>query len=134
MTYQAQIFPALAEAVLYVKTSLDVPLALYLPHTEVPSLLRPDPVEPGPARPLTDWTGRTDWTCGGAGAPPPPPAAGRRRDVVHGSATGGVGLEEGPAGLYVHQLVDQGSGGGPLQTVLHRVLHLNIIVRVLAVK
>ena len=109
--YQAQVLPALTETVLYSEASLDIPLCLYFSAHQVSGLLRPDPVEPGPARPLTDWTGRTDWTGGGAGAPPPPPAAGRRRDVVHGSAAGGVGLEEGPTGLYVHQLVDQGSGG-----------------------
>ena len=117
MSYQAQIFPALAEAVLYVKTSLDVPLALYLPHTEVPSLLRPDPVEPGPARPLTaDGTAGTDGAAGRAGAPPPPPAAGGCRHVTHRAAAGDEGLR--------HQLVDERSGRGSLQSILHRVLHL----------
>ena len=113
--YQAQVLPALTETVLYVETSLDVPLCLYFSAHQVPRLLRPDPVEPGPARPLTaDWTARTDWTDGGAGAPPPPPAGGRGRDVLGWPAPSGGGgaarlQEGGGAGLSSHQLVYQGS-------------------------
>ena len=108
--YQGQVLPALTETILYVETPLDVPLCLYFSAHQVPGLLRPDPVEPGPARPLTaDGTARTDWTDGGAGAPSPPPAGGCGWDVLRGSAPpAAAGLQEGTAGLR-HQLVYQGS-------------------------
>ena len=81
--YQAQILPTLTETVLDVETSLDVSLRLYFPAHQISRLLRPDPVQPGPARPLTaDWTAWTDWSYSGAGAPPPPPAARCCRDVL----------------------------------------------------
>ena len=105
--YQAQVLPALTETVLYVETPLDVPLCLYFSAHQVPRLLRPDPVEPGPARPLTaDWTAGTDGTDGGAGAPPPPPAGGRGRDVADWSAPRAARLEQGAAGLS-NELIDQ---------------------------
>ena len=127
--YQAQVLPALTETILYVETPLDVPLCLYFSAHQVASLLRPDPVESGPARSLTaHWTARADWADGGAGAPPPPPAGGRSRDILGGSAPSGAGaarLQEGGGAGLGHQLVYQGSRGGSLQTILHRVLHLN---------
>ena len=96
--YQAQVLPALTETVLYSEASLDISLCLYFSAHQVSGLLRPDPVEPGPARPLAaHWTARTDGSDGGARAPPPPPAARRRRHVLGWTAPSAAGLEAGAA-------------------------------------
>lgn len=115
---QTEILPRLTEIGLYMNPPLHLPLCSDLPLRLILGLLHPEPVEPGPPRALRA-SPRTHWTD--AGAPPPPP-----------TGRGQVGAAEPSRGqrFSSHELVDEGSGGGALEAVLHGVLDLRISLEV----
>lgn len=60
---QTQVLPALTQVVLDAEAAVNHLLRLNLSHSSISSLLRPQPVQSGPARSLTtDRTAWTDWT------------------------------------------------------------------------